>query len=159
MNVRFLCPNCEAPAKVPLPGPALWQCPHCEHRLTLDAPVSAALPECVICGNPELYKKKDFPHNLGLGILTVACAISFITYLNYQVWLTWSILIGTALFDGLLYWWVGDVVVCYRCHAQYRGLPREADHKPFDLGIGERYRQEQIRRELLRRERQTQEKG
>jgi hypothetical protein len=107
------------------------------------------LHACAVCGNSELYKKKDFPHWLGLTILTVACAGSFIPYWLYHQWLTWTILIGSAAFDGLLYLWVGDVVVCYRCQAHYRGSLPGAEHKPFELGIAERYRQEKIRREQL----------
>jgi hypothetical protein len=106
----------------------------------------------VICGNGELYKKKDFPHWLGLMILTAACLGSIIPYWLYMKTLTWVILIGSALFDGLLYLWVGDVVVCYRCQAHYRGLPPNTEYKPFELGIAERYRQERLRREQLQAE-------
>ena len=60
---------------------------------------------CAVCGNPELYRKKDFPHGLGLAILTLACLASTVTYFLYQQWWTWGILIGSALFDGLLYLW------------------------------------------------------
>jgi hypothetical protein len=107
------------------------------------------LANCAVCGNPELYKKKDFPHWLGLTILTVACLGSIIPYWLYHQWLTWTILIGSAAFDGLLYLWVGDVIVCYRCNAHFRGTAAHAEHKPFELGVAERYRQERIRREQL----------
>ena len=63
--------------------------------------------------------------------------------------LLWMILIGSAVIDGLLYLWVGDVVVCYRCLAHHRGVPVTAENPPFELGIAERYRQERIRREQL----------
>ena len=42
-------------------------------------------------------------------ILTAACLGSIIPYWLYHQWWTWAILIGSALFDGLLYLWVGDV--------------------------------------------------
>ena len=61
------------------------------------------------------------------------------------------ILIGFALLDLMIYRLVGDVTVCYRCRAQYRGAARSPDHHPFDLGIGERFRQEQIRLAALAR--------
>jgi hypothetical protein len=109
----------------------------------------------VICGGSELYKKKDFPHGLGLTILTVACLVSFVTYGLYEKWWTWALLIGTALFDGLLYLCVGDAVVCYRCQAVYRGVAPGPEHKPFDLGTAERYRQERIRREQLQAAKKT----
>ena len=44
---------------------------------------------------------------------------------------------------------VGDVVVCYRCLAHYRGVPSLAGFPPYELGIAERYRQEKIRLEQL----------
>lgn len=105
-----------------------------------------------LCRNFELYKKKDFPHWLGLTILTAACAGFIVACYFYLQGLAWTILIGSALFDGLLYLWVGDAVVCYRCFACYRGLPANESHKPFELGIAERYRQERLRREQLQAE-------
>ena len=149
MNVRFGCPHCETPAALDLPGPADWKCPACAHPLHL-VPRGRELRTCTVCGNPELYKKKDFPHWLGLTILTVACAASVLTYGWYYKWLTWAILIGSALIDGVMYLLVGDVVVCYRCQAHYRGLPAGAAFRPYELGIAERYRQEQIRLEQLK---------
>lgn len=148
MNVSFACPNCDRPARVEVDKPSDWQCPDCDHRLHLEA-AEPALPRCSVCGNQELYKKKDFPHWLGMSILVGACLISVITYGWYEKWLTWAILIGSAAFDGLLYLWVGDALVCYRCNAHYRGYQAGAEHKPFDLTTGERYRQERIRREQL----------
>ncbi len=152
MNVTFACPACEQPARVRLAGPVAWQCPHCDHSLQLEPP-AGPLTECLVCGNHELYKKKDFPHGLGLAILTLACVASVFTYGWYEKWLTWAILIGTAIFDGVLYLMVGDAVVCYRCQAHYRKLAPGQDHKPFDLGTAERYRQERIRREQMEADR------
>ena len=108
-----------------------------------------------MCGNAEVYKKKNFPHQLGLAILTVACVVSFITYLSYQQVLTWLILGGTALFDIALYLWVGDAVVCYRCGAVHNQFLPAPEHKPHELGIAERYRQERIRREQLQAEKEA----
>lgn len=150
MNVRFACPMCDLPIKLTLPA-SQASCPHCDHLVALQ-PVAAddSLTCCVVCENADLYRKKDFPHGLGLTILTLACLGSAIPYYLYHQWLTWTILIGTAVFDGLLYLWVGDVVVCYRCNAHYRGVKQCDVARPFDLGTGERYRQEKIRREQLR---------
>jgi len=85
-----------------------------------------------------------------MGILVLACLASTVTYWLYDKWLTWAILIGSALFDGLLYLWVKDVIVCYRCQAHFRGVAANAEHKPFELTIHERYRQERLRREQLK---------
>jgi hypothetical protein len=154
VNISFACPGCERPARIDLPAPASWQCPSCDHALTL--PASAAietLETCAVCGNHELYKKKDFPHWLGMTILIGAC-LGFLVFNAYRYqYLAWAILLGSALFDGSLYLWVGDATVCYRCDAHYRDFAASAAQKPHELGIAERYRQERLRREQLEAER------
>ena len=148
MNIRFPCPECEYPGRVKGDGPAEWRCQQCDHLLKLPA-ADSLLSTCAICGNHDLYKKKDFPHALGMAILVGACLGSTITYWLYDKWLTWAILIGSAAFDGILYLLVKDVIVCYRCDAHYHGVMATEEHKPFELTIHERYRQEKIRREQL----------
>ena len=151
MNIRFDCPVCEQPGRLDVPGRLEWQCPRCDHLLRLpDHAADASLPVCAICGNAELYKKKDFPHGLGMTVLVLAFLASTVSYWLYDKWLTWAILIGSAAFDGLLYLWVKDVIVCYRCQAHFRGVADNPEHKPFELTIHERYRQERLRREQLR---------
>ncbi len=51
-----------------------------------------------------------------------------------------------------LYYRVPDVTICYRCLGQYRGEGSNVGgrFRPFDLAIGERYRQERMRAEQLR---------
>ena len=149
MNVRFVCPQCETPVRVDLPGRAEWQCPGCDHLGPAHACAGpGTLACCAACGNAELYRRKDFPHGLGLSILAVACVASVIPHWLYRPVWTWVILLGSVVIDGLLYLCVGDVVVCYRCDAHHRGFPANPEHRPFELTIQERYRQERIRREL-----------
>ena len=149
MKVILACPCCDQPAAVPLDQACDWQCAKCDHRLHLAAG-DPALPTCLVCGCQELYKKKDFPQWLGMTILLTACVASFYTYWAYEKWWTWSFLIGSALLDGGLYLMVGDVLVCYRCQAHYRGFTTTAAHLPFEITIGERYRQEKIRQERMK---------
>jgi hypothetical protein len=108
------------------------------------------LETCRLCGNAELYKKKDFPHWLGILILAGASLAFMVFHAWYLPYLAWTVLIASAVIDGVLYLTVGDVIVCYRCEAHYRGFPTGPQHKPFDLGVHERYRQERIRRSRLR---------
>ena len=54
-------------------------------------------------------------------------------------WWAWAVLLASAVIDGLLYLAVRDVVVCYRCGAQHRGLGYSSN-RPFELTIQERYR-------------------
>jgi ribosomal protein L37AE/L43A len=158
VNVRFLCPACETPANAQTPAPA-WRCPNCDHLVALaDPPRSTGEPgalcgdgdpattlhACAACGNTELYKMKGFPHWLGLTILTTAC-IAFLVLNAYRLqWWAWAVLLASAVVDGVLYLAVRDVVVCYRCGAQHRGLA-SSGNRPFELTVSERYRQETIR--------------
>lgn len=150
MNVRFTCPVCEQPGRLQTPLPAEWVCPKCDQALHLK-PENAepTLSACVVCGNAELYRRKDFPQTLGVSILVICCVASTATYFYYQQWWTWGILIGSAVFDCLLYLLVKDVTVCYRCDAHYRNLPPGPHHQHFELTTFERYRQEQMRRKQL----------
>jgi hypothetical protein len=153
MRIAFSCPECGYPGRLTVPGENAWHCPRCEHTVAPTVEVAdPALPTCVLCGCPDLYKKKDFPHSLGMGILIGACVASTVTYYLYAKWWTWAILIGSAAFDGILYLLVKDVVVCYRCDCHHRGIEPREHHRPFELTIHERYRQERIRKEELRRD-------
>jgi hypothetical protein len=104
------------------------------------------LAACAVCGNPELYKQKHFPHWLGLLILAAASLAFIVCNAFYRPRLAWAVLIGSALFDGALYLAVRDLVVCYRCGARYADLAAGPDHRPFELVTAERYRQERLRR-------------
>lgn len=147
MNISFACPTCEHPARLALAGSRDWQCPACDSILQLPAPSpDRGLHACAVCGNLELYRKKDFPHWLGMLLLFLACVAFLVTNYLYQQWLAWAILLGSAVLDCLLYLAVGDVVVCYRCGAHHRGFAANPAHHPFELSVGERYRQEQLRR-------------
>jgi hypothetical protein len=126
-----------------------WQCPNCDHLQVIDVCRDKPIETCGICGNHELYKKKNFPHWLGMAILAAA-SLGFIV-LNglYLPWVAWVVLLGSAAIDGLLYLTVGDALVCYRCGAQFSGQSSLSSHAPFELVIAERYRQERIRRSQM----------
>jgi hypothetical protein len=153
MRLRLLCPHCDHWLQTDRVRSSGWNCPMCGFLISAAAPLQAGLEDlttCHRCGNHELYIQKDFPHWLGMGILVVACAVSAVTYALYWIKTTWAILIGSALLDGFLYLIMGDVTVCYRCQTQYRGFRPNATHQPFDLAIGEKYRQERLRRQELK---------
>ncbi len=149
MRIRFLCPKCEVWTFTRQVEAASWTCSGCGQVVSAAAPSAGpALTHCRVCGNHELYLQKDFPHWLGMGILVAACAASVVTYALYFIKTTWTILIGSAAIDGFLYLLMGDVTICYRCRAQYRGFPPNATHRPFELAVGEKYRQERLRKSV-----------
>jgi hypothetical protein len=129
-------------------------CPACDHVVALkpplvaDSPSGPVLSACAACGNGELFKKKGFPHWLGLTILAAACIGFLLLNAWYLTTLAWTVLIGSALIDGALYLAVRDVVVCYDCGAEHGGL-RRSGNAPFELTVHERYRQKKQRQKEM----------
>ena len=154
MTLTFECNGCHTSQRVELAGGFLAAaCPACSSSVPIrpEAMEGRTVKECLVCGTKELYVQKDFPHRIGLAIVVVGSVLSCVAWSQYWYPTALAILLGAAALDMCLYYAIGDVLVCYRCLAQYRGTTPNPEHKPFDLGIGERCRQERIRLEMLRR--------
>ena len=152
MKIRMQCPECHHWTVTERVNTENWKCAGCgQVRPAAEPGGVSKIEHCRLCGNHELYVQKDFPHWLGMGILVAACGASVITYALHWITTTWVILMGSAVLDGVLYLAMGNVTVCYRCHTHYRGFPPNEKHGPFNLAVGEKYRQERIRREEMKR--------
>ncbi len=122
-------------------------CPDCGTEISVpaDAIHGSELRRCLVCPSKDLYARKDFPQRLGVAIVVVGLAASCVAWAKvYLVW-TFAILFATALFDVVLFFVVGNALMCYRCHAQYRGVEAMEDHGAFELETHERYRQMEAR--------------
>ncbi|MEZ6120430.1 MAG: hypothetical protein R3C28_28180 [Pirellulaceae bacterium] len=107
---------------------------------------SVDLDQCLICGDKDLFVRKDFPQRLGVGIVVIGFAASIVAWQLRWIITTYAILFVTALIDLFLYYFItGTVLECYRCHAQYRFLPGMEGYEAFDLETHEKHRQQQIR--------------
>lgn len=146
MLIRFACPRCEQPAQVQ-PVDSAITCPHC--NLVVQSPADAwddgRLKRCLVCPSVDLFTRKDFPQRLGVTLVVIGFALSCVTWFNYWVTATFAVLFATALADFALYLLVGDLLVCYRCHTEYRQLPEQGRYPAFDLETHERYRQQAAR--------------
>lgn len=155
MKLAFSCSACEASQRAEVTDTTDHVCTGCGKATTLRAELEEGRPtQCAYCACPELYRQKDFPQILGLGLLTVACLLFFVFAIRYEYAIAWTVLLGSAGFDALIYLIVGDVVVCYRCGAKHRGVPSRS-FGPFELNVAEKYRQERLRREQLAGNRHT----
>jgi hypothetical protein len=96
---------------------------------------------CLVCPSTDLFVRKDFPQRLGVLIVAVGIIGSSIAWYHAHLYWTFGILFATALVDVLLYTFVGDALMCYRCQAQYRGVEEMDAHGTFDLETHERHRQ------------------
>jgi len=82
---------------------------------------------------------------VGVALVVIGIVASSIAWGYRHIYLTFGILFATALADWVLYAIVGNALMCYRCHAQYRQVEGLADHEAFDLETHERYRQQAAR--------------
>jgi hypothetical protein len=160
MELTFQCNSCGAISQVPSPEIAdRGTCQQCRAARPLhrEAVQDSRLQMCPWCATEELYIQKDFPQGLGLFIVIVGFVISTVFWYLERPTITYLVLLGSALVDLAMYYRVPDVTICYRCLSQVRGAGSNPDgrYAPFDLAIGERFRQERIRIEELRRRDET----
>jgi hypothetical protein len=148
MKVAFACPHCDQTSQTPISTETgELRCDHCGHVLPTpeDAFQGEKLSRCLCCGSHELFIRKDFSQRLGVAIIATGFVAATITWAMYWRIATYLILFGSALLDVVLYFTVNNLLECYRCHAQYRGLPGLESYEPFSLEVHEKYRQQEIR--------------
>lgn len=127
------CPSCGATIAVPRGAVTQGDASHDQ------------LHRCVVCPSEELYARKDFPQQLGVAIVVVGIVLSTIAWYYRQVYLTYGIFFGTAMIDFVLWLVMGNMLQCYRCQAQYRGVAELDQHGGFDLETHEKHRQQLVR--------------
>jgi hypothetical protein len=100
---------------------------------------------CVVCPSTDLYVRKNFSQRAGVTLVVIGMIVSSIFWYYRQIYLTYGSLFAMALLDVVLYFSLGNLLQCYRCQAQYRGMAELDDQQPFDLETHERHRQQAAR--------------
>ncbi len=147
MNITFLCPDCEHTSRIPLDRESAVACTACDWKQASTSRVSeeGSVDECLACGCKELFIRKNFSQRLGVIVVVIAATASAIAWAYYMWYTAYGILFAAALLDLYLYFTVGNLLQCYRCNAEYRGLPHLDDHEAFNLETHEKFRQQAIR--------------
>lgn len=148
MNVTFACPECDQTSRQNIePANEQLVCTHCQFTIVSSMPSKTleSIAQCFVCGCDELYARKDFSQRLGLMIVIAAMVLSSIAWGYHWRYVTYGILFGAALIDVVLYFSVGNLLQCYRCRAEYRGLPELDQGEPFSLETHEKFRQQEAR--------------
>ena len=147
MNVTFSCPHCQTGVRSDLsPSDGALICPQCQQTVTVSREAfDGELRRCLVCPSTDLFIRKDFPQRLGVGLVALGILASCVTWALTWPIATFAVLFATALVDVLLYLVVPDALMCYRCGAQYRVVPKMAGHGAFNLETHERYRQQAAR--------------
>ena len=139
MEINTFCPECENGLFLyELPKAGLIPCKRCskgrEAAGSGELDAQGAIARCGICGCTEFYRQKDFNTKLGLWVLALIVVLALV----FNRWLIPILVVG-ALLDTLLYFFLGDIIICYSCRAIYRGLPFNPKVEGFDLKIHDQY--------------------
>ena len=160
MRITYACPACGTTVThdhvETLPALA---CPACQATLPIPAEAlvrsesvdtgSLRLRRCLVCPSTELFRRKDFPQRLGVGIVVAGLAASCVAWGMRELVATFAILFGTALLDVVLYFVMPECLTCYRCAARYSGDGVVESFGSFDLETHEKHRQMMARTEGL----------
>ena len=99
------------------------------------------LKSCPACGCRDLFIRKDFPQKVGLAVVVVAgMAFLILAARPATFYIGVWVLVVSVLVDGVLFFFVPKITVCYRCRAEFRGRPLNPRHGPFELAVAEKYR-------------------
>lgn len=155
INVTFCCAECGAAHQIQCGDNAErassdaveFECSACRHRFRFAdrAIVAGRVRSCLVCPSVELYVRKDFSQRWGVGIVVTGLLASSIAWFFRHFYITYGILFLTALIDAMLYLIRGNVLQCYRCQAEYRGIRDLEGQEPFHLETHEKYRQQAAR--------------
>jgi len=148
MQVDFHCPKClRADTGAVDASSTILACRHCGWtRSIAEGDLQRETPQrCLACGCDDLWRQKDFPPALGVGIVGLGILLSTLAIAWMRPGLSIGILMAFALLDMILYVVMRDALVCYRCHARYHKVPGTDQHSKFNLELNERYRQEALR--------------
>jgi hypothetical protein len=137
MEFTVRCPGCSRALPVAAErAPEAIRCGGCGREVALT--VSEALREdravdlCPVCGGTDFYVRKDFDPKTGLLVVIAGALVSGVFYWFGMDMVAYGILAAAVLVDLVIAFWLGDVTICYRCHAEFRGrYPRTAP--AFDL--------------------------
>jgi hypothetical protein len=142
MTITFRCPHCHSELSFDDLSHESSPCAQCgrEIKLTITPAMRerSVIDRCAICDCPHVYVQKDFNRTFGVTLFVVAAAISCWFYAKNWVWSAFGVLIGAAAADFILYRVLADVIICYKCHSQYRNFS-PAQYDPFELGLAEKY--------------------
>ena len=142
VKISFLCPHCRCELHFEDLSENVAPCPTCgqpiQLRINDRMRRDNIVERCAIC-DCKVYVQKDFNRTVGVGIFAAGALLFLLcAWKNRLVegTLVWA---AFVIADGLLYKFLPNVTICYKCHAQYRQFAENPDNQAFELGLAEKY--------------------
>ena len=126
MKLTVVCPDCASHLPVEAANaPDAVRCGGCQREIPLAVSGSVRddteVDRCPVCEGSDFYIRKDFDPQLGLAVIITGALISAGFYWFGLDAIAYGVLGLAALIDLIVYRRLGDLSVCYRCHAEFRG--------------------------------------
>ena len=149
MRITLRCPSCDSALPVDAAtAPVEVACGGCSEALPLtvtdEVRADRAVDACPLCQGRDFYRRKDFDPKLGLVVVIIGALISAGFYWVGLDLVAYGVLGAAVLIDLFVYGRLKDLMVCYRCHTEFRG-----DYTPvapgFDLATADELELEWVR--------------
>ena len=116
MAITLTCTECGSGIHVhPSKEATSAKCEICNHEQAVtfnEEHENGIIKDCPSCSRKDFYRQKDFNRKIGVTLFVIAAILSIWTYgISFVV---------LYLFDLLLFKKIGDIVICYKCHAIFR---------------------------------------
>ena len=99
------------------------------------------LRHCPACGCEDLYARQVFPRLTAFVMIALAAVIAIVMLGLSELRYALIVLGVIGLVDVAVYLFYSDkVLVCYRCHSEFRDLPIGREAKAWRAELEERYR-------------------
>ena len=151
MRARHYCPDCLTSREHGEGDAGSHACAKCgrAYQVAWDgAPAREGVELCGFCGNRAFFLQKDFDQRLGCVIMAASLGAALLVGWRLGwIWFT-PVLLSTVLIDWIVAARIHPVTICYRCDAEYRGVPIHPGHKPYDPHVAERYAEKKTLRRM-----------
>lgn len=99
------------------------------------------LRRCPACGCEDLFARHQFPRLTAFVMIALAAVVAIVMLGLGQLHYALIVLGLVGLVDvGVYLFFSGKVLVCYRCHSEYRDLPIGREARSWRAELDERYR-------------------
>lgn len=132
MKVTSTCPKCSVQSEWKYPEEAYCTCSVKRVQFATDAFLNdETLNQCPLCGCAHVYRQKDFNRRIGVALIILGVALAYFTY--------GISLVAVTAVDWILNRIVGEVGICYQCHAQFRKSSAIPRLETFNLSLFDYY--------------------
>ena len=133
-SIAFDCPHCKAFQTLILEDDKdhlNFDCPSCQKQIEFTSLDQNIIQGCPLCRCKDIHQHKDLNKKLGLTLFIIGALLAPWTY--------YASLIIALIIDAVLYPFFPWMQVCYRCHSEMRGWPKNEKLDRFNHEIGAHY--------------------